>query len=42
MYLSGYGLGAAYSSRLGPVEATMMYSDQIRKIRFYVNLGFNF
>ncbi|RFS20443.1 hypothetical protein DVR12_17885 [Chitinophaga silvatica] len=40
--IMGYGLGAAYSSRLGPVEATMMYSDQIGKIRFYVNLGFNF
>lgn len=41
-YLSGYGLGAAYSSRLGPVEATMMYSDQVKMVRFYVNLGFNF
>lgn len=41
-YLSGYGLGAGYSSRLGPIEATMMYSDQSGQIKFYVNMGFNF
>ncbi|NLR59393.1 hypothetical protein HGH93_14855 [Chitinophaga polysaccharea] len=41
-YLSGYGLGAAYTSRLGPIEATMMYSDQSGQIKFYVNMGFNF
>ncbi|MFB6453950.1 patatin-like phospholipase family protein [Chitinophaga sp. Hz27] len=41
-YLSGYGLGAGYSSRLGPIEATMMYSDQSGRLKFYVNLGFNF
>ncbi|HEY9259394.1 patatin-like phospholipase family protein, partial [Chitinophaga sp.] len=41
-YLSGYGLGAGYSSRLGPIEATMMYSDQSGKLKFYVNMGFNF
>ncbi|MBV8251858.1 MAG: patatin-like phospholipase family protein [Chitinophaga sp.] len=41
-YLSGYGLGAGYSSRLGPIEATMMYSDQVGKLRFYVNIGYNF
>lgn len=41
-YLSGYGLGAGYNSRLGPVEATMMYNDQSGRLKFYVNLGFNF
>lgn len=41
-YLSGYGLGFGYSSRLGPIEATMMYSDQLGRLRFYVNMGFNF
>jgi len=41
-YLGGYGLGAAYTSRLGPIEATMMYSDQTGKLKFYVNMGFNF
>ncbi|WP_078668070.1 patatin-like phospholipase family protein [Chitinophaga eiseniae] len=40
--LTGYGLGGGYSSRLGPIEATMMYSDQSGKLKFYVNLGFNF
>ncbi|NML40726.1 hypothetical protein HHL17_26250 [Chitinophaga sp. G-6-1-13] len=40
--LTGYGLGAGYSSRLGPIEATMMYSDQSGKLKFYVNFGFNF
>jgi NTE family protein len=41
-YLSGYGLGAGYSSRMGPIEATMMYSDQSGQLKFYVNMGFNF
>ncbi|MFY0255370.1 patatin-like phospholipase family protein [Chitinophaga sp. 30R24] len=41
-WLSGYGLGAGYSSRMGPIEATMMYSDQSGRLKFYVNLGFNF
>ncbi|HVI45597.1 MAG TPA: patatin-like phospholipase family protein [Chitinophaga sp.] len=41
-YLTGYGLGAGYSSRLGPVEATMMYNDQSGKLKFYVNMGFTF
>ncbi|MBO9728395.1 MAG: patatin-like phospholipase family protein [Chitinophaga sp.] len=41
-YLTGYGLGAGYSSRLGPVEATVMYSDQPGRLKFYVNMGFNF
>ncbi|NSL85252.1 hypothetical protein ECE50_000290 [Chitinophaga sp. Mgbs1] len=41
-YISGYGLGAGYNSRLGPVEATMMYSEQTGKLKFYVNMGFNF
>lgn len=40
--LTGYGLGAGYASFLGPIEATMMYSDQSGKLKFYVNLGFNF
>ncbi|PUZ25485.1 hypothetical protein DCC81_14460 [Chitinophaga parva] len=41
-YLSGYALGAAYSSALGPIEVSWMYSDQSRKVGFYVNVGFNF
>ncbi|MEC5145976.1 PNPLA domain-containing protein [Chitinophaga sp. 180180018-2] len=41
-YLSGYGLGAGYNTRLGPLEATMMYSDQSGQLKFYVNMGFSF
>ncbi|MCW3464461.1 patatin-like phospholipase family protein [Chitinophaga nivalis] len=41
-FLSGYGVGAAYTSRLGPVEATLMYNDQSGRLKFYVNMGFNF
>ncbi|HEY0272550.1 MAG TPA: patatin-like phospholipase family protein [Chitinophaga sp.] len=41
-YLSGYALGAGYSSALGPVEASLIYSDQSKRVGFYVNIGFNF
>lgn len=39
-YLSGYGLGVGYSSRLGPMEAHVMYSDQPGKLKLYVSIGF--
>ncbi|WP_432803733.1 hypothetical protein [Chitinophaga horti] len=35
-------MSVGYSSRLGPLDASLMYSDQSRKLRVYVNLGFNF
>ncbi|WP_295119333.1 patatin-like phospholipase family protein [uncultured Chitinophaga sp.] len=41
-YLSGYGLSVGYSSRVGPLDVSLMYSDQSRDLRVYVNLGFNF
>ncbi|PUZ30123.1 NTE family protein [Chitinophaga costaii] len=41
-YLSGYALGAGYSSALGPIEASLIYSDQSETVGFYVNVGFNF
>lgn len=41
-YLSGYGASLGYSSRLGPLDVSAMYSDQSRQMRVYVNLGFNF
>lgn len=41
-HLTGYGLTLGYSSRLGPLEATLMYSDQARYLKAYVNLGFHF
>lgn len=41
-YVTGYGLTLAYSSKLGPFEATLMYSDQAQVLKAYVNLGFHF
>lgn len=41
-YLSGYGMTLGYSTRLGPLEASVMYSDQARILKAYVNLGFHF
>lgn len=41
-YLSGYSLTLGYNSRLGPIEASMMYCDQDGKPQLYVNIGFNF
>lgn len=41
-HLTGYGLTMGYSTFMGPVEGTMMYSDQDGRLRLYVNIGFNF
>lgn len=41
-YLSGYGLTVGYSTRLGPIEGSLMYSDQAGRLKAYVNIGFNF
>lgn len=41
-YLSGYALTAGYDSRLGPMEVSLMYNDQDGRLKFYVNIGFNF
>src|ERR1044072_9339935 len=41
-YLSGYSMTAGYNSRLGPIEASLMYCDQDGRLRGYVNIGFNF
>ncbi|GAA0550675.1 patatin-like phospholipase family protein [Chitinophaga japonensis] len=41
-YLSGYALTAGYSSRLGPIEGSLMYCDQDGRLRAYVNIGFSF
>lgn len=41
-YVTGYGLTLAYSTKLGPLEATLMYSDQAQILKAYVNLGFHF
>jgi NTE family protein len=41
-YLSGYGMTMGYSSFMGPVEGSLMYSDQDGRLRVYVNIGFSF
>lgn len=41
-YLSGYGMTLGYSTRLGPLEGSVMYSDQSGRLKAYVNLGFHF
>lgn len=41
-YVTGYGITAGFASRLGPMEATVMYSDQASILKGYVNLGFHF
>ncbi|RPE08951.1 hypothetical protein EGT74_18210 [Chitinophaga lutea] len=41
-YLTGYGITLGYSSRLGPLEGTLMYCDQAKYLKAYVNLGFHF
>lgn len=41
-YVTGYGITAGFASRLGPMEATLMYSDQAQYLKGYVNLGFHF
>lgn len=40
--LFGYGLTLAYQSFFGPLEVTVMQSNQYRDFQFYFNLGFNF
>lgn len=41
-FLLGYGLTLAYSSPIGPLEFTVMKSNQFRDPMIYVNLGFHF
>jgi len=41
-FLSGYALTFAYKSPIGPVELSMMYSDQSRKLQSYVTVGIPF
>lgn len=41
-YFYGTGLQYGFNSKFGPIEATFSYSDNSRKLLFYVNVGFNF
>jgi NTE family protein len=40
--LSGYALTFGYNFALGPLEFSLMYSDQSRKLSSYVNIGIPF
>ena len=41
-FLSGYALSFGYYMLLGPLEFSVMYCDQSRKVQTYVNLGIDF
>jgi len=41
-FISGSALSAAYDSPFGPIEFSVMYSDQSKVVLGYVNIGFNF
>jgi len=40
--LSGYALTFGYNFALGPLEFSLMYSDQSKKVSSYVNIGIPF
>jgi NTE family protein len=41
-HLTGYGLTMGYSTFMGPIEGSVMHSNQDGRLRVYVNIGFNF
>ncbi len=41
-FLSGYGLTFGYNSLIGPIELTLMYSDQDKQLKTSINLGYSF
>lgn len=41
-FLSGYSLSFAYNFALGPLELSVMYCDQSRKLASYINIGIPF
>lgn len=41
-WLYGFSLGYGYDSIFGPLEASLGYSNQGKKVGFYINLGFYF
>ena len=40
--LLGYQLGYYYNTLLGPLGATIGYSNKTKEVNFYINLGFEF
>ena len=41
-FYSGYGLTFSYNFALGPLDLSVMYCDQTRKVQGYINLGIPF
>lgn len=41
-YQFGYGVSAAYMSLLGPISMTVSNDSEIKKLRWFLNIGFNF
>lgn len=41
-FYSGYALTFSYNFALGPLDLSIMYSDQTRKVQGYINLGIPF
>jgi NTE family protein len=41
-FYSGYGLTFSYNFALGPLDLSIMYCDQTRKVQGYINLGIPF
>ena len=41
-WMYGFSLGYGYDSMFGPLEASLGYSNQSKKVGFYINLGFYF
>lgn len=41
-FLSGYSLTFSYNFALGPMELSLMYSDQSKKVVGYINIGIPF
>ncbi|NOT77238.1 MAG: hypothetical protein HOP08_20125 [Cyclobacteriaceae bacterium] len=41
-FISGYALSGGYRSAIGPIEISLIYSDQSKTFKGYVNLGFTF
>ena len=41
-FYSGYALTFSYNFALGPLDLSIMYSDQTQKVQGYINLGIPF
>ena len=41
-FLSGYAISIAYLTTIGPIEFSLMYGDQSKRLVTYVNIGLPF